>query len=91
MGRFTSRNNGMSDEPKQRPRAWIGWAALTLFVLYSLSIGPALRAVKLSGDEGLYSAFLTFYAPIVWAAQQWAVLDEAAHWYGTLWDPDPSK
>ena len=31
----------MSDEPKKRSRAWIGWAAFLLFVLYPLSIGPA--------------------------------------------------
>jgi hypothetical protein len=30
----------MSDEPKKRSRAWIGWAALGLFVGYPLSGGP---------------------------------------------------
>jgi hypothetical protein len=34
----------MSDEPKQRSQARIGWAALALLVVYPLSSGPALWA-----------------------------------------------
>ncbi len=33
----------MSDEPKRRSRAWIGWAfVLLLVVVYPLSEGPAI-------------------------------------------------
>jgi hypothetical protein len=30
----------MSDEPKKRSGAWIGWALLAFLVLYPASVGP---------------------------------------------------
>jgi hypothetical protein len=35
-------NDCVSDDPKKRSRAWIGWTLIAVFVLYPRSIGPSL-------------------------------------------------
>lgn len=58
----------MSDEPrKRRSRGRIGWALLTLLVLYPLSIGPATWvALKWSSLQAL-DVLEFVYTPVDWA------------------------
>jgi hypothetical protein len=72
----------MSDEPKRRPRAWIGWAVAALIVLYPLSIGPILgyRIHRIH-----YRIFRTLYSPIMEAAQKNLQCREALQRYLRLW------
>jgi hypothetical protein len=72
----------MSDEPKKL-RAWTGWIALALFVLYPLSVGP----VKLIGWEldgchrGGWTRFLEgAYGPITDAGHRTGL-----HWLVNLY------
>jgi hypothetical protein len=57
----------MSDEPKKRPRGWIGWTALALFVLYPLSVGPVtwLAHTIDPNDNGTpYRLVVILYLPL---------------------------
>jgi|HubBroStandDraft_6_1064221.scaffolds.fasta_scaffold09875_7 hypothetical protein len=76
----------MSDEPKNRPRGWIGRALFAMLLLaYPLSIGPAYRywgfgAVDVRILNGAY-------APVWWV---WRVSEPAKktiNWYVGLWVP----
>jgi hypothetical protein len=67
----------MSDEPKNRSRAWIGWAPLVMVILYPLSIVPSaiafrwLNAYHVVADYGsARHALESFYAPIQWLEKQ---------------------
>ena len=75
----TGQNDGMSDEPKKRPRAWIGWVAvLTLLVLYPLSMGPAYGpAMPLFEAKTLSTA----YAPMWWVWQHCRWATGPIDWY----------
>jgi hypothetical protein len=54
----------MSDEPKKRSRAWIGWALLAVLVVYPLSAGPVtLSLYRAKIDDRVLG---TPYAPIKW-------------------------
>ena len=81
----TGQNDGMSDEPKKRPRAWIGWVAvLTLLVLYPLSMGPAYGpAMPLFEAKTLSTA----YAPMWWVWQHCRWATGPIDWYLNLWVP----
>jgi hypothetical protein len=72
----------MSDEPKNRSRAWIGWAALALLVLYPISSFPVCLARAYLESWGLISrgghteqAITTIYAPLSWVIEETAVGD----------------
>ncbi|HEV3298845.1 MAG TPA: hypothetical protein VG055_04365 [Planctomycetaceae bacterium] len=56
----------MSDEPKKRKWAWIGWALIAVILLaYVLSIGPAERYAATSADPKKAGAIIrSIYAPI---------------------------
>jgi hypothetical protein len=55
-------DDGMSDEPKKRSWAWIGWALIAAIVLYPLSSGPAFAIARRTGIEPLW---MTTYRPMV--------------------------
>ena len=83
----------MSDEPKRRSRAWIGWALIAAILLYPLSMGPAFRWA--SGDPiadpmahfERVERLGTAYAPIVWLNQHFEWASSATKWYMALWEP----
>jgi len=75
----------MSDEPKKRSRAWIGWALLAALVLYPLLEGPALLLCLYVGTGPAEDAYRSVYAPILWARLHSPILDRAATWYDSLW------
>ncbi|HEV8003233.1 MAG TPA: hypothetical protein VGP63_25325 [Planctomycetaceae bacterium] len=61
----------MSDEPKKRSWVRTRWAALALFVLYPLSVGPAWGVVHAIDpkDNGCWgSVFGAIYSPLGFAA-----------------------
>jgi hypothetical protein len=80
--RQTSQNDGMSDEPKKRSRAWIWWAMITLIVLYPLSEGPAFWWAS---QEGAFSkrwqTMKTVYAPLECACNRAEWFGDAMRWY----------
>jgi hypothetical protein len=53
----------MSNEPKKRSRAWIGWTALALFVLYVVSSGPAFCLLQ---DAWRERDGVSIYYPVWW-------------------------
>jgi hypothetical protein len=76
-------NDGMSDEPKKRSRAWIGWA---LVVLYPLSIGPADCIVgRCSGHPWISAGLLAAYYPISSICAKSATLTTMLGHYLVLW------
>jgi uncharacterized SAM-binding protein YcdF (DUF218 family) len=75
-------DDGMSDEPKKRSRAWIWWMLLALFALYPLSVGPATRLVTSPESDETASAI---YAPIFWLASQSVWAGSALEWYLSFW------
>jgi hypothetical protein len=75
----------MSDEPKKRSRAWIGWSAgLLLFVLYPLSIGPATWLVVNKRPQML-EAWGTTYDPLLWVAHRSDMSSDLLNRYLGLW------
>jgi hypothetical protein len=74
----------MSDEPKKRSRAWIGWAAVALFVLYLLSWGPAALVDSRVATHQSHRVFDTIYAPVEWARAKSQTVDRWASWYAVL-------
>jgi hypothetical protein len=84
----TTEDDGMSDEPKKRPRAWIGWTALVLFVLYPLSMGPVWWLDDHFGPWGsgiVSGPQFTAYAPLFWLGERFPSFGNALHWYVHLW------
>jgi hypothetical protein len=75
----------MIDEPKQRSRAWIGWALLAALVLYPLSIGPAVWIVDSLGIRALTRSYRAFYAPIFWAFDRSVTVADWVLWYANFW------
>jgi hypothetical protein len=68
--------DGMSDEPKKRSRAWIGWAAILIPALYVGSVFPAAWIFEWLAGRGFISrtghvrqSLETVYAPIGWAME----------------------
>jgi hypothetical protein len=82
----------MSDEPKKRSWALIGWAALATIVLYSLSMGPAYWIALNSpvspaiGCDAMY-ALNALYAPVwdlcSYSPWAWVVIER----YQRFWIP----
>jgi hypothetical protein len=56
----------MSDEPKKRSWAWIGWGLIVVLVLYSLSIGPAAWLSTHAHSRTVTATYFAAYAPIFW-------------------------
>jgi hypothetical protein len=76
----------MSDEPKKRRRAWIGWASfalLALLVLYPLSLGPALWLTN--DDFSQWQIIGPVYRPLYWLGNRFDCVGEAIGWYVTKW------
>jgi hypothetical protein len=73
----------MSDEPKKRSRAWIGWILLSGLILYPLSIGPASWWTQ--DDPSKWAALDTAYAPIRWLGDRVDCVGEALDWYHSRW------
>jgi hypothetical protein len=75
----------MSDEPKKRSRAWIGWVLVAVFGMYPLSVGPVWWAsdhFHLWLFDGVHeSPQHTFYAPLFWVGEKWPAFDDAVTWY----------
>jgi hypothetical protein len=82
----------MSDEPKKRSRAWMGWTVfLFVFLAYTLSIGPAWRWV-LSADsiteaQRRLKTVHGVYAPVFWLKWNFELPDRVIGWYIGKWDP----
>jgi hypothetical protein len=74
----------MSDEPKKRSRAWIGWAAVVLFLLYPLSIGPAIWLVGEAFPERAQT-WENVYAPIFWGCNYSDTLSDLLNSYIVWW------
>ncbi len=71
----------MSDEPKKRPRAGIGWTLFAVLVLYPLSMGPVLWIARhFSGGENVVYAYL----PLLLLGELFKPLQDALLWYGRL-------
>jgi hypothetical protein len=78
----------MSDEPKKRSRAWIGWAsALSFLVIYVLSVGP----MGWLWTRGYipYRLFYVLYAPLDWAYVHSNAVRRVADWYYYVWGGPP--
>jgi hypothetical protein len=71
------RNDGMSDEPKKRSRAWIWWALLVL-VVYPLSAGPAWW---IADRFDCWDAVFVAYLPVSWPLSHVPQLYAAFIWY----------
>jgi hypothetical protein len=77
----------MSDEPKKRKWKWIAWGAITLFVLYPLSVGPVSRLCASSDSQWAIRVFRIVYAPIDLACFLIPAAGDAYFWYVNLWLP----
>jgi hypothetical protein len=73
----------MSDEPKKRSRAWIGWTLIVVLVLYPLSVGPVKALVLRSGSESAMAAYYWLYWPL--DAFRSASLNRAIDTYNGWW------
>jgi hypothetical protein len=73
----------MSDEPKKRSRAWIGWAAFVLLVLYPLSVGPALKWT--SDDLSTWRIIAPVYDPLFRLGERFDCIGDALNWYLPWW------
>ena len=76
----------MSDEPKRRPRAWIGWVTITLLVLYPLSMGPVGRIAHNFGFD-VIAIDKAIYGPILWLRDSSESFSRALIWYLGFWEP----
>ncbi len=78
----------MCDEPKKRrwwARAWVWWGPLVvLFVLYPLSMGPAMWIVRSNQQMDVYCAV---FAPVRWVRDRSETINDALSWYLEIWDP----
>jgi hypothetical protein len=71
----------MSDEPKKRSRASIGWFAL-LLLAYPLSMPPV---ISMAIDHNRFDSVADFYAPVFWVMGKSQVLRGAVDWYASFW------
>jgi hypothetical protein len=76
----------MSDEPKKRRSwGWIGWALLTLFVVYPLSFGPAFILCTKLDSVWVWVPFGLAYMPLLWVCEQNPALKRAMRSYFEWW------
>ncbi len=76
----------MSDEPKKRPRAWIGWMLIAALVLYPLSIGPADCILgRCSADSGISAGLHAAYYPVSSICGKSRTLTDLLGEYLILW------
>ena len=79
----------MSDEPKKRSRAWIGWALIALLVLYILAAGPGLWVCDRLQSERVIHTYDAIYAPLDWACDQNEFIGGVMAWYRGRWLATP--
>lgn len=79
----------LSDEPKNRSRAWIWWAsAAALPLMYLLSVGP-LDWLYWHGHVNKKAVWI-YCAPERWLGRHSPVAKDIIHSYVELWHPwDP--
>jgi hypothetical protein len=83
-------NDGVSDDPKKRSRAWIGWTLIAVFVLYPRSIGPAagMECYSPLRGEKLNRFVSVTYAPLERLYKANRILEKAVDRYVWLWVMD---
>jgi len=74
----------MSEE-RYKSRAWIWWAAVLLFVMYPLSIGPAAWIVERAGSDRGEEIITILYHPLKLAYERSELISDAFDWYISLW------
>jgi hypothetical protein len=83
----------MSDEPKKRSRASIGWTLLASLVLYPLSTGPAdwihMRTVRgTAAGDACDCLWRNAYYPLCLVLEHYdpaaRVMEKYEHWWITL-------
>ena len=67
------------------PHNWLAWA-LSLVVLYAVSVAPAARLAALSGRSSVWLAFMTTYEPVMLLRN--TPLGDALDWWVGLWVHD---
>jgi hypothetical protein len=76
----------MSDEPKKRKRAWIGWTITALLLLaYPQSIGPAWWVANRHPNALSHDVYHTIYWPIERACRRFDPIFNVFKWYTDLW------
>jgi hypothetical protein len=79
----------MSDEPKKRSWAWIGWTAVVLFVLYPLSAGPTQRLTMPWIRGGPWD---TVYSPLLRLTEHDPSVKRIFDWWLGIWEyPDRGR
>ena len=73
----------MSDQPKQRSLAWIGWVLLALPVLYLLSLGPVVWLCH--HDYLSLKVAFAIGTPAEWAYDRSTTFQRCWDWYANLW------
>jgi hypothetical protein len=80
-----AKRDGMSDEPKERSRTWIGWAAIALLTLYPMLLGPAMWLMyRMEDGQSKATTYRTIrqaYTPLRWAAERSEIVRYAVRWY----------
>jgi hypothetical protein len=59
--------------------SWLVWCVVVLFVVYPLSIGPAMKLTA-KGIVGR-KAFIIFYTPLIKAADHVSIVRIPLNWY----------
>jgi hypothetical protein len=77
----------MSEEPKKRCRAWIGWVTIGLLVLYPPSIGPVAMLIDHTDSQFLRRTFHVVYDPLWWIAESSDSTDNLLIGYLMWWAP----
>ncbi len=72
----------MSDQPKQRSLAWIGWALIPLPVLYLLSLGPVVWLC--CHDYLSLKVAFAIGTPVDWVYDR-STTFQHWDWYANLW------
>jgi hypothetical protein len=78
----------MSDEPKKRSRAWIGWTVV-LLMLYPLALGPINLAYRSTNDPRartfIHDAVRVVYWPVDRLTDRSRTAYDVVGWYVDLW------
>ena len=77
----------MSNERKKRSWGWVGSVLLALFVLYPISVGPALWMRWHVNDGRLTKSYEIVYAPLELVCERSEELTDVLGWYEQLWLP----